>query len=110
MKITGPNSRHAEIAEHVLEWVEVTRFSTQGDALYRKGSDSLQVPLEDRMNGLRQHQLDRRGKVIQAMGDRFGLIEVAPRRFRIASHSRGRRTHRQRLGQQCLLPRLSSGR
>ena len=45
-EVAGHHSRHAEIAEHVLELVEVTRISAQGDALEGEGSGCLQIPLK----------------------------------------------------------------
>ena len=95
MKIAGHHSHHTDVAKHRCQLVQVTGFSAEAHALIRRRSGSLEVALEDRMNGPRQCQLDRCGEVIETRGDRFGLVEIASCRFMLASHVFNGRSYRQ---------------
>ena len=85
MNVAGHHPHHTEVAKHRFQLIQVTGFSAEARALQRRSSGSLEVPLEDRLNGPRLHQLDCCREVGQTRGDRFRLLEIASRRFMLAS-------------------------
>src|SRR5713101_9400568 len=100
MNVAGHHPYHTEVAKHRFQLVQVTGFSAEAHALQRRSSGSLEVPLEDRLNGPRLHQLDCRGEVIETRGDPFGFLEIASRRLMLASQVLGGRRYLERLEKQ----------
>src|SRR5207245_5403678 len=93
---------------HHFKAIEVTDFSAETHTFRCRGSDGVEIALEEPVDGSSLEYRDRRGDVSSTRCDDPRLIEQAPGGCAITRHGFGDRRHAQRVRQQTGIVRLSS--
>jgi hypothetical protein len=91
VKITAYQGGAAQVHQHHVKRVEVTRFSAETHAFCRGRSDRFEIALEKTVECTSLEEGERRGAVIKTRGREFSLIEQVPGRRAITGHALGDR-------------------